>query len=655
MNNLFRGLGVAGLMAGVVACQGLGDEATSAGDAQQVAAPGVEAMKNLVVVSLDASHVPTFVKGDFGRIDVSKELRAGKTEQVALRPILASLEPLFHASPEELVFQQAVTDNIGDRHYVYAQHKHGLEVVGGGLVLHSRNDAVYAVHGSARADLDAPRIPGLDVTEAVALARKDTSLVGPLDAGARPRLAYWKTGDALSLVYRVNVAGVREDGAPVDEEVVVDAMHGGIVARASNLQTLKNREIHDLNHDKVLPGPTARVEGGPAVADAVVNTNYNLLGLTYDCYKNLFNRDSYDNAGAKIVSSVHYGTNYANAGWSSTAQQMLYGDGDGVTWGNFANALDVTAHELTHAVINATSNLHYYAEPGALNESMADSMGAVCEWYRDGQVVSANTWKAGEEIWTPGVAGDALRYLNDPKKDGRSFEYYDMTYDTFVEVHLGSGIPNLAFYLLAQGGQHPRARSYTQVTGIGIAKAAQVFYRAITVNLLGNRLAGFAEAKVATEQAAAQLGYSAAEIASVTAAWNAVGVGANAIDHSEFFVRQTYQDVLARAADASGLTYYLNILGSCNGDATCLANYRALIAQGMLESPENQQQDPDLNPASPNYKAAFITHCYTNFLRRQPSASEHSWWMDVLNRTDYRHVVNGFITSQEYRQRFGRQ
>jgi hypothetical protein len=127
-------------------------------------------------------------------------------------------------------------------------------------------------------------------------------------------------------------------------------------------------------------------------------------------------------------------------------------------------------------------------------------------------------------------------------------------------------------------------------------------------------------------------------------------------DDSEFFLQQTYQDVLRRAPDAGGFSFYLNVLRQCNGNSACLASNRVAIARGLLESQENRQQDPDLNPASSGYNSAFITHCYTNFLRRQPDAAGYSWWLNTLNSGgDYSGVVSGFITSAEYRQRFGMQ
>lgn len=125
------------------------------------------------------------------------------------------------------------------------------------------------------------------------------------------------------------------------------------------------------------------------------------------------------------------------------------------------------------------------------------------------------------------------------------------------------------------------------------------------------------------------------------------------IDNSELFLGQTYMDVLKRHADINGFFNGIDALRSCNGASACLDSTRVSIALGMLESVENRQQDPDLNPASSSYNSAFVTHCYTNFLRRQPDQAGFNWWLNALNSSgDYNSVVRGFITSAEYRQRF---
>src|SRR5262249_47564900 len=158
--------------------------------------------------------------------------------------------------------------------------------------------------------------------------------------------------------------------------------------------------------------------------------------------------------GAKLISSVHYSTNYVNAYWNGT--QMVYGDGNGVDASNLANSMDVTAHELTHAVTEKTSKLVYSGESGGLNESWSDSLGNVCQWYRDGQPAtpSANNFLVGEDVWTPATSGDALRYMCNPSLDGGSADIWTSTVGN-LDVHYSSGVSNLAFCLLVKGGTHP--------------------------------------------------------------------------------------------------------------------------------------------------------------------------------------------------------
>ena len=442
------------------------------------------------------------------------------------------IAPVFNASPEGLVLRKAQSDNIGDQHFRFRQVKNGRDVLGGEIVVHVRKGVIYAANGRARDDLDAPLSPVIDSSAAIEAALdasrtehrdakdSDDGVDGDIQASKTAPLVYKLGLDRMDLVYQVEVQGVRTDQTPFRDSVLVNAIDGNIVGRMPHIHTAKSRTLYNLNNGTILPGTLARTEGQAANADSVVNDNYDRLGTTYDCYLALFNRDSYNGGGAAMKSSVHYSTNYVNA--YRDGNQMVYGDGDGVNASNLARSMDVTAHELTHAVTENESNLVYAGESGGLNEAMSDIFGNTCEWYRDGQVVSANTWKVGEDIWTPATAGDALRYMNDPILDGGSLDFWTTSAGT-VDVHYSSGIANLAFYLLSQGGLHPRGKSTVNVTGIGIAKAAQIFYRANRDIMTS--ISDFAAAKAATEQAAVQLGYSAAEQASVTAAWKAVGVG----------------------------------------------------------------------------------------------------------------------------------
>ena len=88
-------------------------------------------------------------------------------------------------------------------------------------------------------------------------------------------------------------------------------------------------------------------------------------------------------------------------------------------------------------------------------------------------------------------------------------------------VHTNSAIQNQAFYLLAEGGTN--RTSGLSVTGITRAKAAAIFYRALTVYLFPS--AKYHDVRVATLSAAADLyGAGSAEYNATAATWTAVGV-----------------------------------------------------------------------------------------------------------------------------------
>ena len=125
----------------------------------------------------------------------------------------------------------------------------------------------------------------------------------------------------------------------------------------------KYRLVYDMRENGsmlALPGTLVREEGGPQATDAAVNEAFEFAGVTYDCYKEIFGRNSLDDRGMQLISSVHFGRRTQNAFW--TGFQMAYGDGDGQIFLRFTKSLDVVAHELTHGVVTYTSNLIYENE-----------------------------------------------------------------------------------------------------------------------------------------------------------------------------------------------------------------------------------------------------------------------------------------------------
>ena len=397
----------------------------------------------------------------------------------------------------------------------------GVPVFGAAAVvqLDARGTVVGMLDHLAR-DVRVDTRPTIAVADALATAI-DAQGAGELAVATRSDLQILLGHGKDRLTHRVELA-YAVAGVPHREVVFVDAATGEVAWAYDNLQTAKNREEHNLNHGTTLPGPTVRVEGGPATGDVDVDTNYTLLGNTYDCYSQLYNRDSFDGTGGKLIASVHYSTNYVNAFWNGT--QMVYGDGDNVNSRSLAIALDVTAHELTHAVTERSSGLIYSGESGGLNESMSDIFGNTCEWFRDNNgntsgPTSADNYLVGEEIW---LAGPALRFMADPATDGASLDFWTSSAGN-VDVHYSSGISNLAYYLLSEGGTHPRGKSSQVVTGIGINDAGKIFYRTNTTYL--GPSSNFGDSRVATINAATDLfGAGSQQVTQVKNAWTAVGV-----------------------------------------------------------------------------------------------------------------------------------
>ena len=260
-----------------------------------------------------------------------------------------------------------------------------------------------------------------------------------------------------------------------------------------------------------------------ADADNVFNATYDRAAVsahvnaakTYDFYKNTYGRNSFDNAGARLNSTVHYSTNYNNAFWDGT--KMVYGDGDGTTFVALSGALDVVAHELTHAVTEYTAGLVYQNESGAINEAVSDIMGTVAEY----SVGSNFDWLVGEDIYTPGVSGDALRSMSNPAAYGDPDHYskrYTGTQDN-GGVHINSGIINKAAYLLGNGGTFYNV----SVTGIGVPKLGAIYYRALNTYLTPN--SNFSSLRAAVVQSAKDLyGSTSAEATAAAKSFDAVGV-----------------------------------------------------------------------------------------------------------------------------------
>lgn len=291
----------------------------------------------------------------------------------------------------------------------------------------------------------------------------------------------------------------------------------------------KRRTIYDGQTGYELPGVIVRAEGDAPSGDPAVNEAYDGAGHTYDLYQEIFGRNSIDDRGMPLDSTVHYGQGYDNAFWNG--QQMVYGDGDEDLpederlFNRFTIAMEIIGHELTHGVTQYEAGLAYRSQPGALNESFSDVFGVLVKQRVLNQTADQASWLIGEGLFTANVQGVAIRSMKAPGtayddpvlgKDPQprhTDQYQDLPnwYDN-GGVHINSGIPNHAFYCVAM-----------EIGGYAWDKAGQIWY--ITLRDRLRRNSDFQEAADKTFQVAGELfGAGNAEQQAVRSGWAQVGI-----------------------------------------------------------------------------------------------------------------------------------
>lgn len=281
----------------------------------------------------------------------------------------------------------------------------------------------------------------------------------------------------------------------------------------------KHRLVYDAKHREQLPGKLIRSEGQPKSKDLAVNEAFDHSGIVYDFYQHVFGRNSLDGRGMSLISSVHLGKLYNNAFWDG--EQMAYGDGDGQLFVRFTKALDVVGHELSHGVVTHTANLEYRDEPGALNEHFADVMGEMTAQWHKKEDCSMADWLVGAEIMGPATKAKGLRSFKqapafvddpvlgtDPQPKHLKDKYKGQ--EDHGGVHINSGIPNHAFYLVCMA-----------LGGNSWDKAGPIWYH--TLRRLGSR-SDFADMQRETTSSAIILfGHGSLEVKAVEKAWKSVG------------------------------------------------------------------------------------------------------------------------------------
>ncbi|KAK3385135.1 hypothetical protein B0H63DRAFT_179644 [Podospora didyma] len=206
--------------------------------------------------------------------------------------------------------------------------------------------------------------------------------------------------------------------------------------------------------------------------DSAHDMTFKGLHAVYHFFKTRFRRNSLDDDGLEIRASIHCSRGYDNAYWSTSKQQMVFGDSgrfDGRFWltpsaetieedhlhpekrlllpsekGRFDHLmnhlwpykLDVIGHEITHGVVAFTAGLgdaqwdakNYpaFSEAATLNEHIADCFAMMLKHSVANHTPQTGSWEMAPGTWSEyvvkhkGWTGDFVRTFKKPEDPTKS-------------------------------------------------------------------------------------------------------------------------------------------------------------------------------------------------------------------------------------------
>lgn len=504
---------------------------------------------------------------------------------------------------------QVWNDDLGYNHYKFQQKYKDLKIEGAEYILHEKDNRISFANGRIVNDIEINTIPVLSKSEALnkALNEKPAEKYGwevlKNSSGEyysnvpEGTLVIGKIGNAddvnYELAYQFEIYTIAPEFAKW--LVFVDAENGDI---------LKSINLMETNHCDCCQGATITLhhgsqyittehrgfpiynyelidncrgngiqafKNGNEIRDPnnnFVNNHEEIVGasvlwaaeITYDYFYNIFGRNSFDNYGSKINLYTTHEINgnlfKDNAKFDGTD---FYFGAAGSSANSDLVSLDVTGHEITHAVTKYTAGLIYSYESGALNESFSDIFGSMIENYG---LYGNGNYLIGEDFW---IADGKLRDMQNPNSKNHPDTYNGLFWETGSfdngGVHINSGVQNYWFYLLSEGGVgiNDFGNNYN-VIGIGRDKAAAISYRNLTTYLISS--SDFSDAKNGSIWAAIDLfGICSNEVLQVIKAWDAVGVSsATGINFDKFVNCSELNYIINQNQDYN--TFAINLLQS---------------------------------------------------------------------------------------------
>ena len=583
---------------------------------------------------------------------------------------------------KELVLVNQSTDTQDKTHFSFQQTINGVPVWGKQVLVHlDKNDGVYLFQGRyepTQANLNTK--PKITAQNSINKVLDDLNISGSLSEPADSELVVYTKNDGTPvLTFKVEVSPaiderwiyfINAETSAISHKIF--NIHKNLVSASGTDLNGQNKTFNawynssDATYYLIDPStPTAAqnldpvTDGPQSIGDtyilhanngdgsslffnkngtqtswqdpAAVSAAYNTRQV-YDYYLNTFSRNSIDGNGKNLMVVIHYKQNHDNAFWNGA--YMVYGDG-GTIFSPLAGCLDVAGHEMTHGVIENSANLIYENQSGALNESFADVFGAM---------IDRGDWLVGEDctIASPGYLRDMQNPSNGLGGQPTHMDEYQNLPNTPSGdnggVHVNSGIPNRAAYLIAEG-----LSTESLGTSIGRADTEQIYYRALTIYL--TQSSQFIDARRALFQAAEDLhGQGSIQSQAVATAFDAVGITDNGTT--------TPPDTTPTPTDPISGDDVMVYLYPRDGTHDNPSEDFDLYAQTMgnpftgydpvLDTgPFNVTGDLDL-PAAYTKPAAYTGSAGTDYYY---IASDNNIYFAVLNGTDIQMTTSGVISS----------
>ena len=580
-----------------------------------------EELKALQSINSNGSR-PTLAYGPGGSLRaVSGSFELEGSDQAAIESFIGNHKTVFGLSVFETPVISQMQDSELGRVYHIDRKFNDYPVWGRQLVVSESKARVRSITGKMQPIPMLDTKAELDEAEALEIAQASISDWSGTRSEYSAQRGIFVAGSKAHFVYRVDIASSANKGWQVYVSINNRQVLSSIVkhyentsSQGTDLQNVTRSFQSELASDGVtyvlkdgsFPAGTSGTEVGfddpesdsllyvtsadansgwrPSAVSAIHNarTTYEYFLETHG--RNSFNANAETDSALPLVAIVDVldeeGVGLDNAYWY--AGTMYYGKGS--FFNNLAVSLDVAAHEFGHGVVEYTAGLRYHNQSGALNESFADLFGAM---------VDRDDWLIGEDLYND---GQALRDMETPENGNQpsTFMNYRHLPDTregdWGGVHINSGIQNRAFYLLAEG---------LSLEGLGVSigkeKLEQIAYQALL--RLGED-AEFIDAYLQMKLVAEEL-YGSETLASVEAAWDAVGISEAKVPQSNDV---EIDFVLASGSDA--IAYLYPVDETFDYDPDDSYDLYVYFTEG-LSTQEGYIRENDLGPIN-DYEVSLI-------------------------------------------------